>query len=62
MAWEQLRSMAAEAAAYKLYELTTPPLSCPYDGEPLRETPESQPGGRYCPLGDYCWPQQPRII
>jgi hypothetical protein len=62
MSWYQLSSIAAEAAAWKLRERTEPPLACPYDGEPLRDTPRSQPGGLYCPLGNYRWPQQQRIF
>lgn len=62
MAWEQLTSIVAEAAAYAIAERTEPPRACPYDGEPLRETPGPQTGGRYCPLGNYRWPEQARLI
>lgn len=61
MSWYQLPSIKAEAVAWKVKERTEPPLACPYDGEPLR----SMPGGGvglYCPLGNYQWPKQPRII
>lgn len=61
MSWEQLQSIKAEAVAWKFKERTEPPLACPFDGEPL----DSAPGGGiglHCPLGNYEWPQQPRII
>lgn len=60
--WYQLLSIKAEAVGWKAWERSNPPLACPYDGEPLLDTPRSQPGGKYCPLGNYQWPQQPRII
>jgi len=62
MSWWQLVDIKAEAVAWIVQERTEPPLACPYDGEPLRDTPRSQPGGKYCPLGDYRWPQQRRLI
>lgn len=59
MAWEQLLSIAAEAIAYARDEKTTPPLACPFDGEPLDAAPD---GGLFCPLGNYRYPQMRRII
>lgn len=61
MSWYQLTDIAVEAAAYKAKERTEPPLACPFDGEPLREMPNAS-GGLYCPLGNYEWPKQLRII
>lgn len=54
-------SIKAEGAAWKLKERTEPPLACPFDGEPLRSVPGGGIG-LYCPLGNYRWPEQPRII
>lgn len=59
MSWEQYSSLLAEAIGYVEDERTQPPTACPYDGEPLDEAPR---GGLFCPLGNYRWPQQPRII
>lgn len=59
MSWYQLISIAEEAQSYVEDERTEPPTACPFDGEPLREAPRS---GLYCPLGDYEWPLQRRII
>lgn len=59
MAWEQLFSIYAEAMAYVEEEKTQPPMACPYDGEPLDGAPD---GGLFCPLGNYRWPQQRRLI
>lgn len=61
MSWDQLVSIVTEARDYATEERTEPPLACPYDGEPLKASPAPS-GGRYCPLGNYEWPQQPRII
>lgn len=60
MSWWQLVSIKREATQYVEYEKTQPPLACPYDGEPLKETPRG--GGLYCPLGNYEWPRTPRLI
>lgn len=60
MAWEQMTSIIVEAVGYARYEKSEPPLACPFDGEPLRESPNGT--GRYCPLGDYDWPRMPRLI
>lgn len=59
MSWDQMVSIVEEAVTYVEDERTTAPLACPYDGEPLREAPQS---GLYCPLGNYEWPRQRRII
>lgn len=59
MSWEQLRSIAIEGLGYVTEERTEPPLACPFDGEPLDSTPR---GGLTCPLGNYDWPQQRRLI
>jgi hypothetical protein len=59
MAWEQLLSIRDEAAFYARDERLTPPVACPLDGEPL------DAGGRgvlHCPLGNYEWPRDGRII
>ena len=59
MAWEQLLSIQAEAAGYAREELTEPPLACPFDGEPLDQSPD---GGVFCTLGNYEWPRMSRVI
>lgn len=59
MSWEQLQSIAVEAVGYVREEKSQPPIACPYDGEPLDESPR---GGLFCPLGNYAWPQMRRII
>lgn len=59
MAWEQLVSIAAEAVTYVQKEKSEPPQACPFDGEPLDPAPD---GGLFCPLGNYSWPRQARII
>lgn len=59
MSWEQYRSIIAEASQYARGEKTDPPIACPYDGEPLDESPD---GGLFCPLGNYQWPQMRRQI
>jgi hypothetical protein len=61
VSWYQLLSIRAETVAWRLQEYTEPPLACPYDGEPLRSMPDGGVG-LYCPLGNYEWPRQPRII
>jgi hypothetical protein len=52
-------SIVTEAVGYQERERTDPPLACPFDGEPLRSSPD---GGLFCLLGNYEWPRQPRII
>lgn len=59
MPWEQLTSIYAEAVHYVEQEKTEPPAACPYDGEPLDAGPR---GSLFCPLGNYEWPKQRRII
>lgn len=59
MSWEQFQSIIAEAVEIVRLERTEPPLACPFDGEPLDESPD---GGRHCPLGNYRWPQMRRQI
>lgn len=59
MSWEQLQSIVAEAVGYAHQELADPPTACPFDGEPLDAGPN---GSLFCPLGNYSWPQQRRII
>lgn len=60
MSWEQFLAIKEEAVSYVVQERTEPPLACPFDGQPLLETPNGQ--GLYCSLGNYVWPLQPRII
>lgn len=60
MSWDQLVSIKDEGLAYAAEERTEPPLACPYDGQPLLSTPDGS--GLYCALGNYAYPQQPRII
>ena len=45
MAWEQLLSIAAEAADEARAEAAAPPQACPNDGEPLDPAPD---GGLFC--------------
>lgn len=59
MAWEQLISIRDEAAAYRRDGLNTPPVACPFDGEPLDAGPN---GVRHCPWGNYEYPRDGRII
>lgn len=59
MSQEQLLSIVREAVGYKEQEIVSPPLACPYDGEPLDSAPD---GGLFCKLGNYQWPQQRRVI
>ena len=56
MAWEQLLSIAAEAAEYRRHDENEPPAACPHCGEPLRE---AERGGLYCPFAgdhEFHWP------
>lgn len=62
MSWWQLVSIKDEAVGYVVEERTTPPAACPYDGQPLLPSPNRATGALYCPLGNYDWPDQPRII
>lgn len=55
MSWEQLISIAAEAAEYKRAAEAEPPRACPNDGEPLRPGPEA--GVLYCPFDGWQWPR-----
>lgn len=57
MAWEQLHSIAAEAAEGRRRERDRP-AACPHDGEPLDEGPG---GVLACPWGDYQWPRDGRL-
>lgn len=59
MAWEQLISIYAEATAYVEQEKTESPTACPYDGEPLDAVGNNI---LHCPLGNYEWPRDGRII
>lgn len=54
MSWEQLLSIAAEAADERRAEASAPPEACPLDGEPLQPGPN---GGLYCPFDGYRWPE-----
>jgi hypothetical protein len=59
MSWDQLVSIYTEAVGYAEEERTEPPMACPADGEPL----DAGPGGSlFCPLGNYEWPKQRRVI
>jgi hypothetical protein len=60
VAWEQMLSIVAEAVAYVEDERTSPPLACPFDGEPLDAAPDGN--GLFCKLGNYRWPQMRRLI
>ncbi len=60
MSWYQYESIVEEALAYVAKEKTEPPQACPFDGEPLRSTPDGT--GLFCLLGNYEWPRQPRYI
>lgn len=59
MSWSHLHDIYAEARAYAMQEKSEPPLACPYDGEPLDPAPS---GGLHCPLGNYDWPRERRVI
>jgi hypothetical protein len=47
MAWEQLLSIAREAAEEARAERASPPAACPNDGEPLEAGPD---GVLFCPF------------
>lgn len=55
MSWEQLLSIAAEAADERRAEASAPPEACPNDGEPLQPGPG---GGLHCPFDGYRWPER----
>lgn len=55
MGWD-LYSTLVQGSEYKNYYDNTLPVSCPYDGTPLREGPGSHPGVLYCPNGDFRYP------
>lgn len=57
--WYGLLSILEEAAGYVEDEKNTPPLACPYDGEPLRSGPDDV---LFCAWGNYMWPRDGRII
>lgn len=42
MSWEQLLSIAKEAAEYAREDRDNPPVACPNDGEPLVEGPDGR--------------------
>ena len=52
MSWEQLLSIAAEAADQARAEASAPPQACPRDGEPLTPGPD---GGLFCRFDGYRW-------
>lgn len=54
MAWEQLLSIAREAADELRAERSAPPQACPNDGEPLLPGPQ---GGLFCKFDGYRWPE-----
>ena len=54
MSWEQLLSIAREAADELRAERTRPPIACPNDGEPLVSGPN---GTLHCRFDGYCWPE-----
>lgn len=55
--WWQLDSILKDQAAYADYYRSQPPVACPFDGEPLKSGPPSQPGHLYCPNGDFRYPR-----
>jgi hypothetical protein len=54
VSWEQLISIAHEAAEERRAEASAPPEACPNDGEPLREGPA---GVLFCPFDGWQWPR-----
>lgn len=60
MAWETLLNIIQEARDIEQEELTSPPVSCPYDYTALKEGPD---GILFCPwAGDYEYPRDGKII
>lgn len=57
MSWEQLLSIAQEAADLKRDELSRPPVACPNDGEPLLQGPD---GTLFCKYDGYQFPRDGR--
>jgi hypothetical protein len=57
MSWWQLDSVLKLAQEYQLYYKSTPPVSCPFDGTPLRLGPPQDPAVLFCPNGDYYYPR-----
>lgn len=58
MSWEQLISIAREAADEARAERARPPESCPNDGTPLELGPD---GVRFCKFDGWQWPRD-RIV
>ena len=58
--WYGLLDILSEAAQLKKEEMTSPPLACPFDGEPLQSTPDGK--GLFCRYDGYRWPEMPRLI
>lgn len=57
MSWEQLLSIAQEAADLRRDELSRPPVACPNDGEPLLQGPD---GTLFCKYDEYQFPRDGR--
>ena len=52
MSWQQLLDIKKRAIEDGRIEDTTPPSSCPIDGQKLDVRPD---GKRNCPMGNFQW-------
>ena len=59
MSLEQLQDIIQQGRADAQREMAEPPVSCPHDGELLDVHPN---GTRNCPLGNYIWRGEPKLI
>ena len=59
MSWEQYQTILETRRRERAIELAVPPEVCPFDGEPLEVHPN---GSRNCPLGNYHWNGEPKLL
>lgn len=59
MGWEQLTDILQQNRREAEMHLADPPVACPFDGEPLDIRAD---GVRNCPLGNYTWRGEPKLI
>lgn len=58
MSWQQLKSILDDNRRFER-EDRRPPEACPIDGAVLDVHPD---GRRNCPMGNYQWPRDGRIL
>ena len=59
MSWEQLLAIQQESRTNFNTHQRRPPEACPFDGTPLDVRAD---GMRNCPMGDYTWRGEPKIL